>query len=430
MTEVAKDVRNAEPELDSPSLWRERDFLLLWSGQTVSEMGSAVTQIALPLVAVVALKASTFQVGLLTAATTAAFALIALPAGALVDRGSKRSIMIVCDILRLLIIGSVPLAAALGAVTMAQLYVVAVAAGVCTVFFDVSYQSYVPSLIRADRRVDANGKLGTTQAFAQLGGPGLGGGLVAAFGAAGAMTADAISYAVSVVSISGIRTREEPPPARREGETLRSQIAEGLRFVVGHKILRRIVACTGTANLFSGMSSALAVVFLVRVLHVRPGLIGLVVAGSAVGGIAGGVCAGRLAKKIGSARIIWMSMLVFNAPQVIAAAAWRGWGVLLVPLGWGIAYFAMMVYNVAQLSYRQSVTPPELMGRMNAAVRWVVWGTLPLGSILGGVLGTLIGVRPTLWLAFVGSWAAGWFVFFSPLRHMRDVPVPAPGVTR
>jgi hypothetical protein len=129
-----------------------------------------------------------------------------------------------------------------------------------------------------------------------------------------------------------------------------------------------------------------------------------------------------------------MSMLVFNAPQVIAAAAWRGWGVLLVPLGWGIAYFAMMVYNVAQLSYRQSVTPPELMGRMNAAVRWVVWGTLPLGSILGGVLGTLIGVRPTLWLAFVGSWAAGWFVFFSPLRHMRDVPVPvpvpAPGVTR
>jgi predicted MFS family arabinose efflux permease len=293
---------------------------------------------------------------------------------------------------------------------------------VCTVFFDVSYQSYVPSLIRADLRMDANGKLGTTQAFAQLGGPSLGGGLVAAFGAAGAMTADAISYAVSVFSMSGIRTREEPPPARREGETLRSQIAEGLRFVVGHKVLRRVVACTGTANLFSGMSSALAMIFLVRELHVRPGLIGLVVAGSAVGGIAGGVFAGRLARRIGSARIIWVSMLVFSAPQVVAAAAWRGWGVLLFPLGWGIAYFAGMVYNVAQLSYRQSVTPPELMGRMNAAVRWVVWGTLPLGGILGGVLATLIGVRPVLWLAFVGSWAAGWFVFLSPLRHMRDVP--------
>ncbi|WP_330307911.1 MULTISPECIES: MFS transporter [unclassified Streptomyces] len=426
MTEVAKDPQDVGAETERPSLWRQRDFMLLWSGQTVSEMGSAVTQIALPLVAVVALNASTFEVGLLAAATTAAFAVIALPAGALVDRGSKRSIMTICNILRLLVIGSVPVVAALGTLTMTQLYLVAVTAGVCTVFFDVSYQSYVPSLIRVDLRMDANGKLGTTQAFAQLGGPGLGGGLVAAFGAAGAMTADAISYLVSVVSLCGIRAREEPPPARRADETLRSQIAEGLRFVVGHKILRRVVACTGTANLFNGMSSALAMVFLVRVLHVRPGLTGLVMAGAAVGGIAGGVFAGRLAKKIGSARIIWMSMLVFSAPQVVAAAAWPGWGVLLFPLGWGIAYFAGMVYNVAQLSYRQSVTPPELMGRMNAAVRWVVWGTLPLGSILGGVLGTLIGVRPVLWLAFIGSWAAGWFVFFSPLRHLRDVPQPAP----
>ncbi|KPI30276.1 protein of unknown function DUF894 DitE [Actinobacteria bacterium OK074] len=419
-------VKDAEPELDGPSLWRQRDFMLLWSGQTVSEMGSAVTQIALPLLAVVALKASTFQVGLLTAATTVAFAVIALPAGALVDRGSKRSIMIVCNILRLLIIGSVPVASALGTLTMTQLYVVAVAAGACTVFFDVSYQSYVPSLVRAEYRMDANGKLGTTQAFAQLGGPGLGGGLTAVLGAAGAMTADAISYAVSVVSILGIRAREEPPLARPVDETLRSRIAEGLGFVVRHRILRRVVACSATVNLFSGMSQALTMVYLVRVLHVRPGLTGLIVAVAAVGGVAGGVFAGRLARKIGSARIIWLSMLVFSAPQMIAGAAWPGWGVLLFPLGWGSAYFAGMVYNVAQVSYRQSVTPPELMGRMNAAVRWVVSGTLPLGGILGGALGTLIGVRPALWLALIGAWAAGWFVFFSPLRHLRDVPQPRP----
>ncbi|MET7451988.1 MFS transporter [Streptomyces sp. NPDC005574] len=426
MTDVAGELEGAGVGAGGSGLWGQRDFVLLWSGQTVSEMGSAVTQVALPLVAVVVLEASTFQVGLLTAAATLAFALIALPAGALVDRGSKRSIMIVCDVLRLLIIGSVPLAAAFGALTMAQLYVVAVAAGVCTVFFDVSYQSYVPSLVRPDLRMDANGKLGTTQAFAQLGGPGLGGGLFAAFGAAGAMTADALSYAVSVLSLSGIRTREVPPPARREGETLRSRIAEGLRFVAGHRILRMVVACTATANLFSGMTSALAMVFLVRVLHVAPALTGLIMAASALGGIAGGVFAGRLARWIGSARIIWVSMLVFSAPQVVAVAAWRGWGVLLFPLGWAVAYFSGMVYNVAQLSYRQSVTPPELMGRMNAAVRWVVWGTLPLGGVLGGALGTLIGVRPTLWLAAVGTWAAGWFVFFSPLRHLRDVPQPTP----
>ncbi|MEU6466609.1 MFS transporter [Streptomyces sp. NPDC046976] len=383
MTEAAKDVQSAEPAPDGTKSGRQRDFLLLWGGQTVSETGSAVTQVALPLVAVVALGASTFDVGLLTAATTVAFAVIALPAGALVDRGSKRSIMIVCDILRLLITGSVPLSAALGTLTMTQLYVVAVAAGVCTVFFDVSYQSYVPSLIRAEHLLDANGKLGVTQAFAQLGGPGLGGGLVALFGAAGAMTADAISYLASAGAILGIRTREEPPAPRRADETLRGQIAEGLAFVVRHRILRRIVACTGTSNLFSGMGTALSMVFLIRVLHVRPALTGLIMAGAAVGGIVGGAYAGRLARRIGSARIIWVSMLVFSAPQVIAAAAWRGWGVLLFPLGWGIAYFAGMVYNIAQVSYRQSVTPPELMGRMNAAVR-----------------------------------------FFSPLQHMRDVPRP------
>ncbi|MEV3858224.1 MFS transporter [Streptomyces sp. NPDC050095] len=424
MTEVAKDVPEVVSGTGRQGLWRQRDFMLLWSGQTISETGTAVTEVALPLLAVVVLDASTLQVGLLTAATTLAFVLIALPAGAMVDGAAKRSIMIACNVLRLVIIGSVPLAAAFGALTLAQLYVVAVTAGVCSVFFDVSYQSYVPSLVRGDDLMDANGKLGTTQAFAQLGGPSLGGGLVALFGAAGAMTADAASYAVSALSMLGIRAREEPPPARAPDETMRRRIAEGLTFVFGHVILRRIVACTATANLFGGMSTALSMVFLVRVLHVRPALTGLIMAGAALGGIAGGVCAGRLARRIGTARIIWVSMLVFDAPEVVAAAAWQGWGVLLFPLGCGIAYFSGMVYNVAQLSYRQSVTPPELMGRMNAAVRWVVWGTLPLGAVLGGALGTLIGVRPALWVAFIGSWAAGWFVFFSPLRRMRDVPAP------
>ncbi|MFC4331105.1 MFS transporter [Streptomyces andamanensis] len=426
MTEVAEEARDSGAGSAGPGLWRQRDFLLLWSGQTVSETGSAVTQVALPLLAVVALRASTFEVGLLTAATTLAFAVIALPAGALVDGAAKRTVMLVCNVLRLVIIGTVPLAAAFGVLTMAQLYVVAVAAGVCSVFFDVAYQSYVPSLVPAARLMDANGKLGTTQAFAQLGGPGLGGGLVGLVGAAGAMTADALSYAVSAASLLGIRTREEPPPARPADETLRRRITEGLKFVLGHGILRKVVACTGTANLFSGMSTALAMVFLVRVLHVRPALTGLVLAGAAVGGVAGGVFAGRLAERIGSARIIWVSMLVFSAPQVIAAAAWRGWGVVLFAAGWAVTGFSAMVYNIAQLSYRQSVTPPELMGRMNAAVRWVVWGTLPVGGVLGGLLGTLIGVRPALWVAFAGSWAAGWFVFFSPLRRLRDVPPPEP----
>jgi MFS family permease len=397
--------------------------MLLWGGQTVSEMGSAVTQLALPLTAVVLLRASTFEVGLLTSAATAAFALIALPAGVIVDRRTKRGIMLACDAARALIIGSVPLAWALGVLTLWQLYVVALAAGVATVFFDVSYQSYLPVLLRAEHLMDGNGKLGATQSFAQFAGPGLGGGLVAAAGAAGAMTADAVSYVVSVASLLAIRIREQsaesPAAARRN---LRAEIAEGLKFVVGHPILRKIVACTGTSNLFSAMAGAVEIVYLVRVLHVRPAFTGVLFAISAVGGVAGGIAAGRLARRIGSARIIWFSILVFGLPQILAALAEPGWLVVLFPIGYATMFFSAVVYNVAQVSYRQAVCPPRLMGRMNAAARWIVWGTMPLGGVIGSALGATIGIRPTLWIGFAGSWVAGFWVYFSPLRRMRDIP--------
>jgi MFS family permease len=408
---------------DEPArkLWRHRNFLLLWSGQTVSEMGSAVTLLALPLTAVVVLRASTLEVGLLTSASTVAFALIALPAGAIVDRHAKRWLMIWCDLARVLIIGSVPVAAALRVLTLGQLYVVAVAAGVCTVFFDVSYQSYLPALIPAEALVDGNGKLGATQSFAQVAGPGVGGALVGLFGAARAMSADAISYAVSVASLLAIGAREETPhPEQRQ--RLRKEIAEGLSFVLRHPILRKVAACTGTANLFGSTAMALEIIFLVRVLHVRPAEIGLLIAVAGLGGIAGGVLSGRLSRLIGSARIIWFSMLVLSLPQLLIPLAEPGWPVVLFVIGMAGFWFSAVVYNVAQVSYRQAICPPRLLGRMNAAVRWVVWGTLPLGGLLGGAFGTWLGVRPTLWIGFAGSWAAGWWVFFSPLRTMRDVP--------
>jgi len=404
------------------SLWRHRNFLLLWSGQSVSEIGSSVTQLALPLTAVVVLGASTFQVGLLTSASTAAFALIALPAGALVDRWAKRRLMIWCDVARMVIIGSVPLAAALGVLTLGQLYAVAVTAGVGTVFFDVAYQSYLPEVVDREHLVEGNGKLGATQAFAQVTGPGLGGALTGLVGAARALAADSISYAVSVASLLAMNVREEARPAAgaRQETTLREEIAEGLSFVLRHPVLRKIVACTGTANLFGSMGIALEIVFLVRVLRVRPADTGLLIAVASLGGVAGGLLAGRLGRRIGSARIIWYSMLVLGSPQLLIPLAAPGWRIAAFPVGMAFFSFSAVVYNVAQVSYRQAICPPGLLGRMNAAVRWVVWGTLPLGAVIGGALGTLAGVRPTLWIAYVGSWAAGWWVFFSPLRHQRD----------
>jgi MFS family permease len=396
--------------------------VLLWSGQSVSEVGSSVTVLALPLTAVVALRATTFQVGLLTSASTLAFALIALPAGALVDRWAKRRLMIWCDVARLVIIGSVPLAAVLGGLTLGQLYAVAVTAGVATVFFDVAYQSYLPVVVDRDHLVEGNGKLGATQAFAQVTGPGLGGALAGLIGAARALAVDALSYAVSVASLLAIDVQEGAPLAKDAPRpTLRADIAEGLSFVLRHPVLRKVVACTGTANLFGSMGTALEIVFLIRVLRIRPADTGLLIAVASLGGVAGGLLAGSLGRRIGTARIIWFSLLVLSFPELLIPLAAPGWRVAAFPVGMAFFSFGAVVYNVAQVSYRQSICPPRLLGRMNAAVRWVVWGTIPLGGVIGGALGTLAGVRVTLWIAYSGSWAAGWWVFFSPLRRQRDL---------
>lgn len=434
--------RSSATTAASGSLWRHRDFMFLWAGQSISEIGSAVTFVALPLVAVVVLNATTFQVGLLSAAGTACFLLIALPAGLVVDRVPKRRLMIVCDVARMLILGSVVIAAAAGVLTMGQLFAVALLTGLATVFFDVAYQSYVPSLIDREQLHDGNGKLGATQAFAQVAGPGLGGAL---FGLvrAGAMAADAVSYGISTVSLLLIRAREPagpvsaqaPEAAQAAGRgrltALRHELFAGLGFVFGHPVLRKIAACTGTANLFGSVSGALEIIFLVRVVGVHPAGTGLLLSLGSLGGILGGVLSGRLARWIGSARIIWFSMLVFGAIPILMPLTALGWRLALFPVAFAGMSFSAVVYNIAQVSYRQLICPPELLGRMNAAIRWIVWGTLPLGGLIGGALGSLIGIRATIWVGVLGSWAAALWVVFSPLRTMRDIPAqdmagPAP----
>lgn len=396
-------------------------------------MGSAVTLLAVPLIAVVLLHASTFSVGLLATASTVPFLIIALPAGLIVDRLAKRPMLIACDASRLVVIGSVPAAAAAGVLTMAQLFAVALVAGILTVFFDVAYLSYLPALIRAGQLADGNGKLSVTQSFAEVAGPGLGGAL---FGLlrAGALTVDAISYWVSTLSLLLIRAREPAieRPAGDGGERpkLRTEIFAGLNFVVRHPVLRKIAACNGTVNLFSNLTFTLEIIFLIRVLHLRPQYTGLLVAAGSVGGIVAGLASGTLTRWIGSARIMWVSMLGFGALGLLLPLAAQGWRLSLFAVGLLGFSFSAVLYNVAQLSYRQAICPPELLGRMNAAVRWIVWGTLPLGSLAGGALGTLIGVRPALWVGMIGSWAAGFWVLFSPLRRMRDVPAgPEPAGT-
>ncbi|GII37821.1 MFS transporter [Planotetraspora phitsanulokensis] len=401
---------------------------MLWGGQTVSEMGTQVSVLALPLVAVVVLHASPFQVGLLAAAETSAYLLVALPAGAIVDRVAKRRLMIWCDLALCLVIGSVPLAHAFGALTLAQLYAVALVSGVFAVFFSVAYQSYLPVLLDRDQLMDGNGKLAASRSVAQIAGPSLGAGLVTLVGAATTMAADAFSFAVSAASLTAIRTRE-PRPSRAEAgprPTLRSQIGEGLAYVARDPILRNSVAFNGTANFFVIMVETLGPVFLIRTLHLSPGLVGLLLALGAVGGVAGGVAARFLARKVGSARISWIAMTVLSLPGLLIPLAGHGWWVLLFGFGWISWTFASTVAGISLTTYRQAACPPDMLGRVSAAARWINWGTLPLGGLAGGALATALGVQTTLWIAVVGGCCAGLWLFFSPLRGMRDIPLGMP----
>ncbi|NUR58818.1 MAG: MFS transporter [Catenulispora sp.] len=410
-------------------LWRHRDFLLLWAGQSVSEIGSQVTVLALPLVAVVLLDAGTLQVGLISTAATSAYLLVALPAGVITDRIPKRRLMIWCDLARVLLIGSLPVAAAAGVLTLAQLYICALLSSVFSVLFSVSYQTYLPALLADDQLMDGNGKLGTSQSVAQIAGPSLGAGLVGLVGAAKAMTGDAISYAISALSLLAIKTPEPqggPASGSRERTPVRTQIGEGLRYVLRDPILRKSVAWSGSANFFVIMVESLGPVFLVRTVHLRPGYVGLLLALGAVGGVVGGLACGPLARRVGSARISWLSMTVFALPGLLIPLAGHGPLVLLFAVGWMSWTFASTLCFIALTSYRQATCPPELLGRVNASARWIVWGTLPLGGLAGGALGSAIGVRPTLWLAVIGGCSSGLWLLFSPLRGMRDIPISAP----
>ena len=403
------------------SLWRHRNFLLLWTGQTVSETGSAVTTVAIPLIAIAVLKASTFEVGLLAAATYVAFSLIALPAGVVVDRLAKRKIMMWCDGARLLVVGTIPVFAALHVLALWQLYMVALVAGAFTVFFDVSYQSYIPSIVDSPQLIDGFGKLSASASFAQVSGPGIAAGLVAVVGAAEALLVDAFSYAASFVCLLSITGRESRPEVgERSIGQLKADIVSGIPFLWKHPVLRKTTAYAAIGNLFIAMQISLNILFLIRVLNVRPTLAALLAALGSLGGIIGGMSSQLITRRIGSARIMWVSALILDAPSLVLPLAEPGFLVTLFVVGYAASSFAFSIFGAAQLSYRQSVCPPEQRGKMNAASRWVTWGILPFGGLLGGALGSAIGIRNSEWIAFTGAWLAGFFLFCSPLRRVRD----------
>ena len=403
-------------------LIRHRDFRLLWGGETVSQLGSQVSLLAIPLLAVRTLHATTFQMGLLTAASTAAFLIVGLPAGVWVDRIRRRRVMIGSDLGRVVTLGSVPVAYAAGLLTLGQLFVVTLVAGVLTVFFDVAYQSYLPSLVGREHLVEGNAKLTGSEQAATVAGPSIAGGLVQAVGSAAAVAVDAASFLASAVAIAAIRAPEAKPDVPEGGHAkLVHDIGEGLRFVFSHVLLRAIAATTATANLFSGIAAAVEIVFLVREVHASPGQIGLIFSVGGVGGVLGALAAGRIADRFGGARATIIG-IALNAGALMIPLTTPGIGLLFFAAGMFVVGFAVVIYNVNQVSFRQRLCPDRLLGRMNATMRFVVWGVLPIGALVGGIFGTAFGLRPTLWIGVLGEALSGLWLVFSPMRTMRDFP--------
>ncbi|CAN5282159.1 MFS transporter [soil metagenome] len=407
-------------------LWRHPDFLRLWSAQTISQLGSQVTLLALPLAAIFVLDASTFEVALVGFFHLLPFLLFALPTGVWVDRLPRRPVLIVADLGRALALVSLPVAYWLDALTLPHLYAAGFAAGVLTVFFDVAYLSYLPSLVERDRLLEGNAKLETTRSGASVAGPGLGGALVGALTAPVAILADALSYVVSALLLARIRHPDRLVAGREAAQrtSMWRELREGLSFVFRQPFLRILVLATGAANFFWNVGLGVLIVYLVRELGLSPAMLGLVIAVGEVGAIGGAVVSGRVARRFGVGRtIVWTALLTnIGILAVPLAPTSRPEPVLMV--GFLLGALFGNIFNVNQLSLRQAITPERLQGRMNSVVRFMYWGPQPVGMVIGGALGSVIGLRETLFFAAGGAALAMVPLVLNPIRRLDSVPEP------
>ncbi|MEV0096632.1 MFS transporter [Streptomyces sp. NPDC050738] len=412
-------------------LLRNRDFRSLWTGSTTGRYGASVTSVALPLVAVTMLHASTLQVGLLTAATWLPWLLIGLPAGAWVDRLPRRPVMLAADAAALLLFGAIPVAAWLGLLSMTYLLVTAVLVGTATVFFQTAYTALLPHLVAPEDQAEGNAKLHGGESAAQLAGYGSGGFLVQAMGAANGLFVNAATFAVSFACVLRIRHREPAKPAvvRRRGALAR-EIAEGLRLTFGDGYLRALAINSGASNLALMAYQSILVVFLVREVHLTSGTIGALMTGGGIGGILGAFATRRLAARIGTARALLFFEMAVPSLALLIPLTTRGFGLVLFAIGYSAVSFGVTAGNILSSTFRQQYCPADILGRTATSGRFLSYGTIPLGALLGGTLGETLGTRPALWICISGLPLAASLLFFSPIRRHRDLPTQPPATAR
>jgi predicted MFS family arabinose efflux permease len=422
----------APPRADSPrrrgGLLRDHDFRMLWAGETTSRLGSGITAVALPLVAVGVLGAGPIAMGVLGAAAWLPWLLIGLPAGAWVDRLPRRAVMLTCDLICVTTLVLVPVAAWLGMLSVGLLVGAAIVLGSCAVFFATAYQAYIPFLLPRDDLAEGNAKLQGSEQVANLAGPGAGGLIAQLFGALTGLFADALTFLTSALCLSRIRVREPRRDRTAEKKNLRKEIGEGLRYVIRDPYLRILALAASVDNLILNGYMALLVLFLVREVEVPLGAVGLLITADAVGGLLGAMVATRIARRLGTARAMLVCSLVATPFGLLVPLTGNGFGLLFFVAGMMVPAAGMVVGNVVVNGFRQAYCPPALLGRMFTSSRFIQFGVMPLGALLGGVLGATIGLRPALWVLFAAAVAGKCVRLIGPIRANRDFPTE-PSIT-
>ena len=403
-------------------LWREPDFLKLWAGQAVSQVGSWITLVGLPLTAAKLLNASPLEMGILSGAGAAAVLLFGLFAGAWADRLRRRPILIWADLGRAAVLGTVPFAAAFGRLSMSHLCVVAAASAILTVFFDVSYRTYLPSLVSSENLLEGNSKLSFSESIAGVVGPGLTGVLIAALTAPIAILFDAASFVCSALSVWLIRT-PEPRPKSSAAPHIGREIVEGLRASWREPILRTLLLRSATAAIFVGFGGSLYILFAVRDLRLDAVLLGAVISVGGFSGVFGALAAERLVRRFGFGRTLIGAALL---PAVAALLPPLAHG----PVAWCAAMLAVAqlgdvgwsIYDINELTLRQAVAPAHVLGRVNSAAHLMFRGVLPVGALVGGALAEAIGLRNAMFAGAGGFLLSTLWLMFSPVRRLRELP--------
>jgi MFS family permease len=399
-------------------LLRQRSFRLFWAGESISEVGNAVTIVVIPLVAIDTLHASTFIVTLLTAMVWLPWVIVGVPAGALVDRLPPRRVMLASDAISMAVYASVPVAAWCGVLTVAQLIAVTLLAGTASVFFNSAYQVMLPGVVDEPDLAEANAKLLGSREVAQIGGPGLGGLLAQAAGPVTGLLADALSFAVSFCCLTAM----EPPRDRRSSGTATGGVLHGLRFAWRDPYLRPMTAFASLANLALTGISALLVVFLVRTIGLSSAAAGLVMASLGIGGVLGALAARPMARRFGTARAVLITVPGGLWFALLLPLADKGPLLALAAAGMMCTGCVIVLGNVIVDSFIQAYVPPDILGRVISATWSASFAMMPIGALLAGGLATALGVRNALWILTALNAASGFTFLLSPMRHGRDLP--------